>query len=429
MPRRGCARPATRGIGIAGAIVQRRRRRADRQPLRSRAADRRRGGGRGRSCRRARCAALEVAAAGASVERALPTRCGWPTCCASGPTRHARRATPRARVAGRRTALVVREAGMAGSAAEAIDTTVRLAARRRHDRGARRARRAATAGRVTALRGAAGAHEQVLDAFWCRLPGAARGPGLRRRLQRRRALALALLARGDSSDLLERARAADARRGAGRRARESLAAVLRRRHDAACRARRRFVIDIGGGTVDLHREGRRGRHRRRRRARDAHLPGPARRRARLGRARQAPPQRARRDAVRAPPRGRLAAASSASPRRRSALAPPVRARRRPARAACRARSRPRSGAGCAAARSRRVLAATSGARSTPRAACRGASSCTLVGGCASDPEVIDAVAAELGDLDVAVARGNVLGRHGPRAAVAVGLVLAYAAGS
>ena len=54
---------------------------------------------------------------------------------------------------------------------------------------------------------------------------------------------------------------------------------------------------------------------------------------------------------------------------------------------------------------------------------------TLVGGCASDPEVIDAVAAELGDLDVAVARGNVLGRHGPRAAVAVGLVLAYAAGS
>ena len=52
---------------------------------------------------------------------------------------------------------------------------------------------------------------------------------------------------------------------------------------------------------------------------------------------------------------------------------------------------------------------------------------TLVGGCACDPEVIEAVAAELGDLDVAVARGNVLGRHGPRAAVAVGLVLAYAA--
>ena len=38
---------------------------------------------------------------------------------------------------------------------------------------------------------------------------------------------------------------------------------------------------------------------------------------------------------------------------------------------------------------------------------------TLVGGCASDPEVIEAVAAELGDLDVAVARGNVLGLPRP----------------
>jgi diol dehydratase reactivase alpha subunit len=51
---------------------------------------------------------------------------------------------------------------------------------------------------------------------------------------------------------------------------------------------------------------------------------------------------------------------------------------------------------------------------------------TLVGGSACDGEVIDAVAAELADLDVAVARGDILGRHGPRAAVAVGLVLAFA---
>jgi hypothetical protein len=51
---------------------------------------------------------------------------------------------------------------------------------------------------------------------------------------------------------------------------------------------------------------------------------------------------------------------------------------------------------------------------------------TLVGGSAADGEVVDAVAAELADLDVAVARGDVLGRHGPRAAVAVGLVLAHA---
>jgi hypothetical protein len=39
------------------------------------------------------------------------------------------------------------------------------------------------------------------------------------------------------------------------------------------------------------------------------------------------------------------------------------------------------------------------------------------------------VAAGLDELDVAVARGDVLGRHGPRAAVAVGLVLAFAGGS
>jgi hypothetical protein len=53
---------------------------------------------------------------------------------------------------------------------------------------------------------------------------------------------------------------------------------------------------------------------------------------------------------------------------------------------------------------------------------------TLVGGSACDAEVVDAVAVELADLDVAVARGDVLGRHGPRAAVAVGLVLAHAGG-
>jgi Diol dehydratase reactivase ATPase-like domain len=47
----------------------------------------------------------------------------------------------------------------------------------------------------------------------------------------------------------------------------------------------------------------------------------------------------------------------------------------------------------------------------------------LVGGCAADHEVVEEVAAELADLDLAGARGDVLGRHGPRAAVAVGLVL------
>ena len=52
----------------------------------------------------------------------------------------------------------------------------------------------------------------------------------------------------------------------------------------------------------------------------------------------------------------------------------------------------------------------------------------LVGGCAADAEVVEEVAAELADLDVAVARGDVLGRHGPRGAVAVGLVRAFTQG-
>jgi hypothetical protein len=52
----------------------------------------------------------------------------------------------------------------------------------------------------------------------------------------------------------------------------------------------------------------------------------------------------------------------------------------------------------------------------------------LVGGCATDGEVLDLVAAEVEDRDLAIARGNILGRHGPRAAVAVGLVLSFVRG-
>jgi hypothetical protein len=50
----------------------------------------------------------------------------------------------------------------------------------------------------------------------------------------------------------------------------------------------------------------------------------------------------------------------------------------------------------------------------------------LVGGCASDAEVVDEVAAMLEEGGAVVARGDVLGRHGPRAAVACGLVLLHA---
>ena len=335
--------------------------------------------------------------------------------------RHAARA-----VAGRRTALVVREAGMAGPAAEAIDTTVRLlfadgTAAVLDEREA-----PPPPGSVTALRGAAGAHEGVLDAFWCRLPEPPEDPGLRRRLQRRRALALAVLARGDSSGLLE-VLAERTPGGAHVVCAESYAAVL----GAGTTPRAGttpFVIDIGGGTVDLHREG------------TAVVTAGAGElvtricQGLLGvgrdsrRARQAAPRRARRDAVRAAPRGRLAHVSSASPRRRSrsrtcACSPAGRRSRSRATLAPEVWGGLRRSAKQAVI-GRNVRRAIDAAGGVPRGEL-----VTLVGGCASDPEVIDAVAAELGDLDVAVARGNVLGRHGPRAAVAVGLVLAYAAGS
>jgi diol dehydratase reactivase alpha subunit len=69
---------------------------------------------------------------------------------------------------------------------------------------------------------------------------------------------------------------------------------------------------------------------------------------------------------------------------------------------------------------RRALAAVGGA---PRGEL-----VLLVGGCAADDEAVDVVAGELEGQELAVARGNVLGRHGPRAAVAVGLVLTFARG-
>ena len=69
---------------------------------------------------------------------------------------------------------------------------------------------------------------------------------------------------------------------------------------------------------------------------------------------------------------------------------------------------------------RRALAATGGARPGELV--------TLVGGSACDREIVAIVDHALRDLDVAVARGNVLGAHGPRAAVAVGLVLECASG-
>jgi diol dehydratase reactivase ATPase-like protein/cobalamin-dependent diol dehydratase reactivating factor len=366
-------------------------------------------------------AALEVADAGAAVsEVADPLQLA--ELLRLGPdearaARHAARA-----VAGRRTALVVREAGAMGATSEAPDSTVRLLLADGTTAVLDERAPPPLPGSVRALRGAAGAHERVLDVFWCLLPEPPEDPGLRRRLQRRRALAVAVLARGDASELL----AVLAQRtpgGARVVCHESVAAVL----GAGTTPRAGttpFVIDIGGGTVDLHREDRavvtagagelvtricqgllgvgRDAAERAKRHRAARVetpfvlhhedgsrsflgtPAPAAALARLCVLAGGPPEP-------------LA----------STLAPEVWGGLR--------RRAKQSVIG------RNVRRAIDAAGGVPRGEL-----VTLVGGCASDPEVIDAVAAELGDLDVAVARGNVLGRHGPRAAVAVGLVLAHA---
>ncbi|HEY3614996.1 MAG TPA: diol dehydratase reactivase ATPase-like domain-containing protein, partial [Gaiellales bacterium] len=337
-------------------------------------------------------AAIEVAVAGASVsELSDPLRLA--DLLGLGPdearaARHAARA-----VAGRRTALVVREAGTAGPAAEQVDTTVRLLFADGTGGVLDEREAPPPPGLVTALRGAAGAHEGVLDAFWCRLPEPPEDPGLRRRLQRRRALALAVLARGDSSGLLD-VLAGRTPGGALVVCAESSAAVL----GAGTTPRAGttpFVIDIGGGTVDLHREGRavvtagagelvtricqgllgvgRDSAERAKRHRSARVETPFvlhhedGTRSFLGE--PAPP-----DAL-----ARLCVLAGAQPEPlASTLAPEVWGGLR--------HSAKQAVIG------RNVRRAVDAAGGVPRGEL-----VTLVGGCASDPEVIEAVAAELGD--------------------------------
>src|SRR5439155_587393 len=156
----------------------------------------------------------------------------------------------------------------------------------------------------------------LLDVVWRPLPTPPDDPGFARRLARRRAVALALLAEGESGDLVA-ALSELCPGGARVIAREPDAAMLGASTTPGAGSAP-FVLDLGGGTVDLHR--------------------------------------------------------------------------------------------------------AEGAVSTAG----GGELVLLVGGCACDGEVLDVVAGALEEHDVAVARGNVLGRHGPRAAVAVGLVLTFA---
>jgi diol dehydratase reactivase alpha subunit len=283
-------------------------------------------------------------------------------------------------------------------------------------------------GQVLAMTGAAGERENLLDLFWCPLPAPPDDASFSRRLARRRALALAVLARGESGGLL--AALAELCSGGVRVvAPESRAAVLGASTTPRA-GRAPFVLDLGGGTVDLHRETEAGEQVvstagagdlvTRICAALLHCDLELAERAK--RTRSARPETPfalhHEDGSRtflgepAPPGtlARLCVLEGGSLTPLAApLAPEVwRGLRR---------------AGKRDVIARNVLRAVAAVGAIDRGEL-----VTLVGGSAADGEVVDAVAVALADLDVAVARGDVLGRHGPRAAVAVGLLLAFARG-
>jgi hypothetical protein len=366
-------------------------------------------------------AAVEVAEPGASVEELSdPLRLG--VLLGFGPE-EARAARTAARaLAGNRAALAVRVPRSAAAGSAPTELSIVLVGSDGNEITLDEHALPPPPGTVAAIRGSAGDRDGLFDVYWHTLPVPADDPGFARRLIRRRAVALALLGRGESSGLVE-AISQLCPGGARVVARESDAAVLGASTTPGA-GRAPFVLDLGGGTVDLHRaEGAVStagagdlvtricaglldcnsalaeRAKRRRSARVEtqfvlhHEDGS---RSFLGE--PAPPEA-------------LAHLCLVDGRRLvpllTPLAPEVwRGLRRAAKRDVLARN------------VRRAIDAVGGVPPGELV--------TLVGGSASDGEVVDVVAAELADLELAVARGDVLGRHGPRAAVAVGLVLAFA---
>lgn len=369
--------------------------------------------------------AVEVAPAGADVvELSDPLRIGVLLGLSPEEARAARGAA-RA-VAGHRAAIVVRvpPPGRTGPAPPAESITLLDEAGMMLPFDERQGPPAP--GVVRTIRGAAGDSARVLDVCWTPLPVPPDDSGFTRRLARRRAVAVALLTEGDAGGLVdELSQLADV----SVIARESDAAVLGASTTPGA-GHAPFVLDLGGGTVDLHRDsgGReqaiaaagagelvtrvcagllgcdRATAERAKRRRSARVETPFTlhhedgSRTFLGE--PAPPEALARlcllDGRRLVPLG-------------APLTPEVwRMLRRAA---------------------KRDVIARNVARTIDAAGGVGRGELVmLVGGSACDAEVVDGVAAELAELDVAVARGDVLGRFGPRAAVAVGLVLAYAGG-
>ena len=365
-------------------------------------------------------AAVEVADAGAAVEH-LSDPLRLAVLLGLGPAearaaRHAARA-----VAGHRAAVVVR-AGGDRPGRRVRDAPVLLVGADGSELSLDECAAPPAPGRIAAIRGAAGDRDGLLDVVWRPLPSPPDDPGFARRLARRRATAISLLARGDAAGLVD-AVGELCRDGARVVAREPDAAVLGASTTPAA-GQTPFVLDLGGGTVDAHREGdavsTAGAGELVTRICGAILGCDA---ALAERAKRRPSARVEtlfvlhhEDGTRsfrgepAPPPAlaRLCILERRLTPLDAPLAPEVwRGLRRAAKL------------DGIAGNVRRAIDAAGGVR-------RG-ELVTLVGGSACDGEVVEAVAAELADLDVAVARGDVLGRHGPRAAVAVGLVMAFAA--
>jgi hypothetical protein len=280
-------------------------------------------------------------------------------------------------------------------------------------------------GRIVALRGAVGDVSGVIDVVWRQLPSPPDDPAFARTLARRHEVAIATLARGEVGDLLS-AVSELCPGGARVVARESDAAMLGASTTPGA-GRAPFVIDLGGGTVDLHcaagvlATAGGGELVTRICSRllgcDVEL---AERAKRHRSARVETPftlhhEDGQRSFLGEPASPRALARLCALDGKQLVTLP--------------GRLAPEVWRGLRRAAKREVLAwgvkrALDALGGVPRGEL-----VLLIGGCAADQEVVDVVAGELEERDLAVARGNVLGRYGPRAGVAAGLVLAFSRGA
>ena len=423
--RRGARRRPRPGLAHRRGGRSRRRRRPDRKPLRPLATDRRRGGRRRRSFRSARRAAVEVAEPGASVEQLSdPLRLGRPP--------RLRRRRRRARPVRRRapSQVTVRRSSSACRGAPRPDGAVPSSDRPRRGRRHRETPSTSTPRRPPpgADRGDPRSGGRPRRAPRPRLAR----PALRRRTTRASPAASPAAARSRSRS--SRGETQRARRGARRpvprrRARRRprvgrRRAGRRRRRPGAGRAP--FVLDLGGGTVDLHRAEGAVSTAGGGRPRDPYLRRPARLRRRAGGAGEAAVAR----------RGSRRRSSSTT--RTEAVpscgepAPPAALARLCISTGARSflftrRSPRRSGAGLRRAAKRDVLGgnlrrAIDAVGGLPRGE-------LLPSSAGRRPTARSGRVAAASRTSTRVARGDILGRHGPRAAVAVGLVLSFAAGA